>query len=58
MALNIKTLCTQPTPKISYDISVYSAFELLDTNTPINDQWHANYNHKLFLSASTINDQR
>jgi len=58
MALNIGKLCTRPTPKISYDISPYSVFELLDTSTLINDQWHANHNHKLFSSASTTNDQR
>jgi hypothetical protein len=38
MTLNIRKLCMRPTPKISYDISPYSAFELLDSITPINDQ--------------------
>jgi hypothetical protein len=49
MALNIRKLCMRPTPKISYDISPYSAFELLDSITPINDQWNANYNHKWII---------
>jgi hypothetical protein len=61
MALNIRKLCMRPTPKISYDINPYSAFELLDSGTPIKDQWNANYNHKLinyFSTTSTTNDQR